>query len=232
MTKVYVETSESTGGVLNISTQPMGSIYQEVILKDPAINFDKLPGYEVVFTNGEYCLVFNQDKYDAYIAEQKKEEAIKEGDSLMEELTNKSILDNATDEEAYVMRYKYEEWKPKTKYEVNDRRRYGDNLYKCKQAHTSEEGPNRTLDRTPDKLPALWDIVNGDPSKGTKENPIVIPEPFSSMVYTYGLYYLENNILYQCERGGIPDPESMYGQEISLVYKPSQLVGHYFKVVE
>lgn len=228
MTKVYVETSESTGGVLNISTQPMGSIYQEVILKDPAINFDKLSGYEVTFTNGEYCLVFNQEKYDACIAEQKKEEALKEGEELMKILTAQTILDNATDTEAYIMRYKYEEWQPKTKYEVNDRRRYGDNLYKCKQAHTSEEGP----DRTPDKLPALWDIVNSDSSKGTKKNPIIIPEPFSSMIYTYGLYYLENGILYQCERGGVSDPESMYGQEISLTYKPSQLVGHYFKVVE
>ena len=228
MTKVYVETSESTGGVLNISTQPIGSIYQEVILKDPAINFDKLLGYEVIFTNGEYYLVFNQKKYDTYIAEQKKEEALKEGEELMKNLTVQTILDNATDKQAYIMRYKYDKWQPKTKYEVGDRRLYGDNLYKCKQVHTSEEGP----DRTPDKLPALWDIVNSDPSKGTKENPIVIPEPFSSMVYTYGLYYLENGILYQCERGGVPDPESMYGQEISLVYKPSQLVGHYFKVVE
>ena len=227
MTKIYVETSETTGGVLNISTQPMGSIYQEVILKDPAINFDKLPGYEVIFTNSEYCLVFNQEKYDAYIAEQKKEEALKEGEELMENLTVQTILAKATDEEAYVMRYMYDEWAPKTKYAVGDRRRFGDNLYKCKQAHTSEEGPDRTPDRTPDKLPALWDLIApDDPTLGTKDNPIIIPEPFSSMVYVKGKYYQEDGMLYLMNRQGMED-----GEEISLTFKPSQLVGLYFEVV-
>ena len=224
MTKVYVETSESTGGVLNISTQPMRSIYQEVILKDPAINFDKLPGYEVIFTNGEYCLVFNQEKYDAYIAEQKKEEALKEGEELMENLTVQTILAKATDEEAYVMRYMYDEWAPKTKYAVEDRRRFGDNLYKCKQAHTSEEGP----DRTPDKLPALWDLIAPeDPTLGTIDNPIPIPEPFSSMEYVKGKYYIEDGVIYLMSRDGMED-----GEKVSLTYKPSQQTPHYFTKVE
>lgn len=231
--KAYVKL-DSNNSVYEYATCNLDGTFNEVFQEDSIINFDKLQAYTVVFDDESQTnhLKYDEEKYNQYLEDQKKKQAISEGNKLAEELAQKSILDNATDEEAYVMRYKYEEWKPKTKYEVNDRRRYGDNLYKCKQAHTSEEGPDRTLDRTPDKLPALWDIVNGDPSKGTKENPIVIPEPFSSMVYTYGLYYLENDILYQCERGGVPDPESMYGQEISLTYKPSQLVGHYFKVVE
>lgn len=223
MTKVYIETSESTGGVLNISTQPWGSIYQEVILKDPAINFDKLLGYEVIFTNNEYYLEFNQEKYDAYITEQKKEEALKEGEELMKNLTVQTILDNATDKQAYIMRYKYEEWAPKTKYEVGDRKRYGDILYKCKQEHTSEEGPNRT----PDKLPALWDAINDDESKGTLENPIPVQDPFSSMTYVKGKYYIEDGKIYLMSRDGMED-----GEEISLTYKPSQLVGHYFTLIE
>lgn len=223
MTKVYIETSESTGGVLNISTQPWGSIYQEVILKDPAINFDKLLGYEVIFTNNEYYLEFNQEKYDAYITEQKKEEALKEGEELMKNLTVQTILDNATDKQAYIMRYKYEEWAPKTKYEVGDRKRYGDILYKCKQEHTSEEGPNRT----PDKLPALWDAINDDESKGTLENPIPVQDPFSSMTYVKGKYYIEDGKIYLMSRDGMED-----GEEISLNYKPSQLLIHYFTLIK
>ena len=223
MTKVYIETSESTGGVLNISTQPWGSIYQEVILKDPAINFDKLLGYEVIFTNNEYYLDFNQEKYDAYITEQKKEEALKEGEELMKNLTVQTILDNATDKQAYIMRYKYEEWAPKTKYEVGDRKRYGDILYKCKQEHTSEEGPNRT----PDKLPALWDAINDDESKGTLENPIPVQDPFSSMTYVKGKYYIEDGKIYLMSRDGMED-----GEEISLNYKPSQLLIHYFTLIK
>lgn len=221
---------DDNNSVYAYSTQNVDGSFNEVFQEDSIIDFDKLQGYTVVFDDESQMnhLKYDEEKYNEYLENLKRQQAIYDGEKIANELAQKSILDNATDEEAYVMRYKYEEWKVKTKYEVNDRRRYGDNLYKCKQAHTSEEGP----DRTPDKLPALWDIINGDETKGTLENPIPIPEPFSSMVYTYGLYYLENNILYQCERGGVPDPESMYGEEISLTFKPSQLVGHYFKVIE
>lgn len=44
----------------------------------------------------------------------------------------------------------YPVWEIGTAYAVNDRRRYGANLYKCVQAHTSQ------ADWTPDAVPALW----------------------------------------------------------------------------
>ena len=44
----------------------------------------------------------------------------------------------------------YPAWEIGTAYAVNDRRRYGANLYKCVQAHTSQ------ADWTPDAVPALW----------------------------------------------------------------------------
>ena len=44
----------------------------------------------------------------------------------------------------------YPAWEIGTAYAVNDRRRYGVNLYKCVQAHTSQ------ADWTPDATPALW----------------------------------------------------------------------------
>ena len=44
----------------------------------------------------------------------------------------------------------YPAWEIGTAYAVNDRRRYGANLYKCVQAHTSQ------ADWTPDATPALW----------------------------------------------------------------------------
>ena len=44
----------------------------------------------------------------------------------------------------------YPVWEIGTEYAVNDRRRYGANLYKCVQAHTSQS------DWTPDAVPALW----------------------------------------------------------------------------
>ena len=44
----------------------------------------------------------------------------------------------------------YPAWAIGAAYAVNDRRRYGANLYKCVQAHTSQ------ADWTPDATPALW----------------------------------------------------------------------------
>ena len=44
----------------------------------------------------------------------------------------------------------YPAWEIGAAYAVNDRRRYGVNLYKCVQAHTSQ------ADWTPDAVPALW----------------------------------------------------------------------------
>ena len=47
-------------------------------------------------------------------------------------------------------------WKTDTIYEVGDRIRYEDVLYKCVQAHTSQE------QWTPDVTPALWTEVSID----------------------------------------------------------------------
>ena len=44
----------------------------------------------------------------------------------------------------------YPAWEIGAAYAVNDRRRYGANLYKCVQAHTSQ------ADWAPDATPALW----------------------------------------------------------------------------
>ena len=44
----------------------------------------------------------------------------------------------------------YPVWEIGAAYATNDRRRYGANLYKCVQAHTSQ------ADWTPDAVPALW----------------------------------------------------------------------------
>lgn len=222
--KAYVKL-DNNNSVYEYSTCNLDGSFNEVFQEDSIIDFDKLQGYTVVFDDESQMnhLKYDEEKYNQYLADQKRQQAISEGELLATELTKKSILDNATDAEAYIMRYKYEEWKPKTKYEVNDRRRYGDNLYKCKQAHTSEEGP----DRTPDKLPALWDAINDDESKGTLENPIPVQDPFSSMTYVKGKYYIENGKIYLMSRDGMED-----GEEISLNYKPSQLLLHYFTLVE
>lgn len=220
--KLYVETNHDYTEVINLSTVQQNLTYFEVELVDPVFEFNKLKGYKIELVEaGVYHLKFDQEKYNAFIEAQKKEQAIKDGEALMEELKEQAILESASDKNAYVMRYMYDEWMPDTDYRVDDREFYKDNLYKCKQNHTSQ------AEHTPDLVPALWDLINPDDTKGTKENPIEVPEPFSSMIYIKGKYYLEDGKIYLMNREGMSD-----GEEISLTFKPSALINVYFALVE
>ena len=222
MYQLYVEV-DSNNAIVNISTVSQGSTYIPAMLEDDRLDFNKLPGYYLENLGAYNRLTFNENKYNQIKEEQKRQEDIKTGELMFSELRDKAILDSADDSQAYVMRYKYDKWETNTAYQVGDRRLYGDNLYKCKQAQTSQN------DWTPDKVPALWDLIapEDDPTLGTKDNPIIIPEPFSSMVYICGKYYKEDDTLYLMKRDGMED-----GEEITLYYKPSALVGHYFEVVQ
>lgn len=125
-----------------------------------------------------------------------------------------------TDDQALTVKELYGQWEANMAYETGDRRNYGENLYKCRQDHTSE------AQHTPNLIPALWDIIYPE-DYGTMENPVIIPEEVSSMVYVKGKYYKEGEILYFMNREGMED-----GEQISLTYKPSQLVGQYFEIIE
>lgn len=64
---------------------------------------------------------------------------------------------------------------------------------------------------------------------GTQENPIPAK---ANMEYEYGKYYSEGDIIYLCKRGGVQNPEEMYGQKVTLQYLPSALIGQYFVTTE
>ncbi len=217
---VFVE-SANLSDVTNISTISQETTYIKAYLENPVIDVSKMEGYVLTEDVNGYVLTFDEEKYNAFIYEKEKEEAIKMGEAMKEQLQEEYVLSMATDTEAYTMRYLYEEWVPEYDYVTGDRRLFNDSLYKCKQNHKSQK------EYTPDLVPALWDIINADPEKGTKDNPIVIPDVMSSMVYVKGKYYLEDGVLYLMNREGMSD-----GEEISLTFKPSQLIGHYFKKVE
>lgn len=60
------------------------------------------------------------------------------------------VLPLLTDEQAEQVPHAFPEWEAGTAYAVGDRRRYDGKLYRCVQAHTSQEGWE------PDKTQALW----------------------------------------------------------------------------
>lgn len=61
-----------------------------------------------------------------------------------------------SDEDALEAVELYPLWKTGTAYAVDERIRYGETLYRCVQAHTSQD------DWTPDVTPALWTVVSLD----------------------------------------------------------------------
>lgn len=109
-------------------------------------------------------------------------------------------------------------WAYPVDYAKGDRRRYGGKVYKCRQGHTSQ------ADRTPDKTPALWVVIDAEHA-GTQADPIPAAR---GMEYEYGKYYLdgEDGKTYLCERTG-----EQAGGKITLQYLPHELVGNYFKAV-
>lgn len=65
-----------------------------------------------------------------------------------------SIIESLEDETALTVIDLFPLWKPNKAYALNDRVQYSDILYKCVQAHTSQDN------WTPDQTPALWTSVS------------------------------------------------------------------------
>ena len=109
-------------------------------------------------------------------------------------------------------------WAYPVAYAEGDRRSYGGKVYKCRQAHTSQE------DWKPSATPALWVVIDVAHA-GTQDDPIPASR---GMDYEYGKYYLdsEDGKTYLCERIG-----EAAGGKIVLQYLPHELMGQYFTEV-
>lgn len=112
----------------------------------------------------------------------------------------------------------FPKWAYPVSYIVGNRVSDGGKLYKCQQAHTSQEGWK------PSATPALWVAIDVAHA-GTQDDPIPASR---GMEYEYGKYYLdsEDGKTYLCERTG-----EAAGGKIVLQYLPHELVGNYFTAV-
>lgn len=157
MIKLYAQIDENKN-VLNIGTVHESVLFTEVILIDPVIDLTKLSGYQLAFEEDGVYMSFNEDKYNTYLEEQKKVEAIEDGKIRMEQLTIRSVLETASEEDAYIMRYLYDEWDGNgVSYKKDQRLRYKDKLYKVLLDHTSQG------DWIPGATPSLYVEVS-DPA--------------------------------------------------------------------
>ena len=96
-------------------------------------------------------------------------------------------------------------------YNVSDRRRYNEFVYECRQEHDAQ------AQYTPDIIPALWLRLDVEHA-GTMEDPIHYA---TGMEIFNGKYYIENDILYLCNRDS----------GTALYNNLADLVGHYVSVV-
>ena len=143
---VYVLLDSDNTAVLSICSSYQGG-YTEVTLKEPTVDLSRLAGYKVV----DNYLEFDEDKYNDYILEQTKKQAIASGETIMNELSRINVLASATDEQAYTMRYFYDEWDSNGKdYKKDERFMYNDKFYKVLQGHKSQ------ADWTPDTASSLY----------------------------------------------------------------------------
>lgn len=132
------------------------------------------------------------------------------------------FADTLTDTQALEVPLLYPAWEAGTAYGGEGQpkivSRPDGHLYRCQQAHTSQEGWE------PENTPALW-VVIANAEAGTAEDPITAAR---GMEYQYGLYYRdpEDNLVYLCERTGEEE-----GGKIVLQYLPHEVVGQYFTEV-
>ena len=134
------------------------------VIQDGNVTFDisKIQGYTLENREDGQHLIFDQEKYDNYIKQIEKEKAIKEANNKFNELNKEKIkddiLNNASEEDAYSMRYLYPEWDSNGhEYKKDEKLMYDDKFYKVLQNHISQS------DWTPDTAVSLY-VEISDPN--------------------------------------------------------------------
>lgn len=102
--------------------------------------------------------------------------------------------------------------------------RDGDDLWKTAQDNVTFQAQYRPGQGTE----SLYTHID-EAHAGTREDPIPAK---ANMEYEYGKYYSEGDAIYLCKRGGVANPEEMYGQKVTLQYLPSELIGQYFVQID
>lgn len=143
-----------------------------------------------------------------------------------EELVNylKSSTNQVDDQTAVICKDFYPAWDSFAEgynFAVGDRVNCDDVLWKCIGAHAKQENWRPSIHTA-----SIWTAINEEHA-GTIEDPIPVPEQLTSFEYEWGKYYAESGTLYLCNRD-----QGKEGDTYTLAYKPSQLVGKYFSVVE
>lgn len=148
-----------------------------------------------------------------------------------QEFAMQYAIDNMSDEDALEHRTLFSNWEDipdGTEIKAGLRLNFNGGLWKCAKKHKKQ------VSWYPGADPTLFEQLDKDEHEGTLEDPIPVPDSVSTsgFTYIYGKYYLWGGVTYLCKRGGVANPEEMYGQEVKLNYTPDTLIGSYFEKME
>lgn len=148
--KVYVKIN-SDNSIYAYCTYNVDGGFIEVEQDDVMFNTSKLNGYYIEFKDGKNHLIFNEEKYNEYVDSQIETQDLKNANSLQSSLLQAIVLNNVTDEQAYIMKPLYPTWNgDSVDYKKDEKVQYNNKLYKVIQAHTSQSS------WTPDTQKALF----------------------------------------------------------------------------
>ena len=156
--KIYVSL-DPEGGVMAISTQSTPGIQTEAEFEG-TLYPEKLSGYKLEPDNtGVNCLVFDEERYAAYLKQEQEAAALAEAEAKLAEVSRDALLAGVDDETALSMAPLYPEWEPGTEYKTGQRLRFGDGGFvKVLQDHKSQ------ADWLPDATPSLYSVIS-DPAE-------------------------------------------------------------------
>lgn len=203
----YLEVEKN--GKINRLSYGNSKGYVEVDLED---DFDEMKIFDYKYEDGKLVELTPEEKEEFYHT-QEAEKTMQEASlqAMMEASARTSFLVELPDEKAAMIPLCYDAWKTDTAYKVGDRVLCDGKLWKCHQAHTSQENWKPSM-----KTVSLWEVINVE-NAGTLDDPI----PYDQTMTVYnGKYYLEEGIIYKCIR----DP----GQPLYATC--ASLVGNYFEV--
>lgn len=144
-----------------VPAQDMMASFQEAELDDDVLDLNRIQGYKITYIDQKPHMSWDEDTWNAYQAAQTKEIEIEKAQAVFDELAQTYTLDMATDDQAYQMRYLYDQFDPDGhEYKKDDRFLWSENnkFYKVLQDHTSQ------ADWTPDTAVSLY-VEIADPAE-------------------------------------------------------------------
>lgn len=206
--KIFVKFEEGTGKIISTDSIKL-STNTGIVVDD---DFDEMTIFNYKVVAGELVELTPEEKEEFYPT-QKDEKAEQETtlEQMMFASAKASFLIELPDTEAAKIPLCYDSWATDTAYKVGDRVEWDGKLWKCRQAHTSQENWKPSINTA-----SLWEVINVE-NAGTLDDPI----PYDQTMTVYnGKYYLEEGIIYKCIRDS--------GQPLYATC--ASLVGNYFEV--